>query len=100
MILRTGEDLISRYASKYDKATDAILVANSIGLIPPPDDEDPTGDLATGLDKIDILAQILSQKGLLVKNNHVIDPKPFFLKKRVIGLYFSAEWYIHLLSTN
>lgn len=43
MLLRAGEDLITRFAMKYEKATDAILEANANGLVPPPDDENPSG---------------------------------------------------------
>jgi hypothetical protein len=96
MLIRSGEDLITRFASKYEKATNAILAANAIGLIPPPDDEDPSGDLATGLDNLDVVSSILNYKGALVgPGAKPVDIKQLFsLKKKVIGLYFSAQWLV------
>src|SRR5437868_2197480 len=93
MLLMAGEDLITRFASKYDSATPAIERANLSGIIPDPENEKMSGDLNTGLDYFDAVLQMLNFKGSLIKNDSSsIDSKTLSKKKKVIGLYFSASW--------
>jgi hypothetical protein len=97
MLIMAGEDLISRYASKYDFASDAVARANLAGIIPDPENEKMSGDLSTGLDQLDLLFQMLQFKGSLIKNDgSQIDIKTFSKKKRVFGVYFSASWYVFI----
>lgn len=85
MITKCGEDLISRFASKHEGASAAVVAAHQIGLMPSP--EEDLG--STGLENFDAVAQLLGQS-VIDKNRKPIDCKQ--LSKRVIGLYFSAQW--------
>lgn len=94
MLLISGEDLITRFASKYESAADAITRANLCGIIPDPENEKLSGDLNTGFDHVEILYQMLNFKGSLIRNdNTLVDTKVLSKKKRVLGIYFSASWY-------
>lgn len=94
MLILSGEDLISRFACKYESAANAIAQANLCGIVPDPENEKLSGDLNSGFDHVDTLFQLLNFKGSLIKNdNSQVDSKMLAKKKRVLGLYFSASWY-------
>lgn len=88
-----GEDLITRYASKYDGATAAVTRANHSGIIPDPENEKMSGDLSTGLDSLDALFQMLQFKGSLIKSDGAMVDVKSLKRKKVFGVYFSAAWY-------
>lgn len=86
MITKCGEDLISRYASKYEGALSTVAAANQIGIMPSPDEDLGT----TGLENFDTVSQLLGDMKLIDRAGKTHDCK--LLNKKVVGLYFSAQW--------